>query len=79
MCIIKALQMLFILRGKRDLVVQEICTYIGIPYHMDRTFLNQLLTFLQFINTVICLGIRRTYVPFTEKMLISELYIVLFS
>lgn len=42
MCIIKALQMLFILRGKRDLVVQEICTYISIPYHMDRTFLKSI-------------------------------------
>lgn len=46
MCIIKALQMLFILRGKRDLVVQEICTYIGIPYHMDRTFFLKSITYI---------------------------------
>lgn len=34
--------MLFILRGKRDLVVLEISTYIGIPYYMDRTFFKSI-------------------------------------
>lgn len=49
MCIIKALQMLFILRGKRDLVVLEIRTYIGIPYYMDRTFFE--INCLHFYNS----------------------------
>lgn len=34
--------MLLILRGKRDLVVLEICTYIGILYYMDRTFFKSI-------------------------------------
>lgn len=49
MCIIKALQMLFILRGKRDLVVLEIRTYIGIPYYMDMTFFK--INYLHFYNS----------------------------